>query len=170
MSQPENWLIQEDTICFADRAARLDWIAEIMPPAKYLTFPGGFMAKYRFEEARYCFVYGQFLAVIVLGLAFLEKTLASWFFMAGRNDLERASISRLLREARNEVWLMEDEYEKLERIRLARNPVAHFRAPLAEDSIEFRALGKDDHPYSVIEQDARDVIEAVMHMLGRNAV
>ena len=170
MSQSENWLIQEDKVCLADRTARLDWMAEIMPAAEYLTFPGGFMAKYLFEEVRYCFVYGQFLAVIILGLAFLEKTLASWFFMAGRNDLERASISRLLREARNEAWLMEDEYEKLERIRLARNPVAHFRAPLSDDSIEFRALDKEDHPYSVIEQDARDVIEAVMHMLGRNAV
>ncbi|HHT9114041.1 MAG: hypothetical protein HZA47_10515 [Planctomycetes bacterium] len=170
MSQSEDWLIQEDMVCFADRAARLDWIAAIMPTAEYLTFPSGLMAKYLFEEARYCFVYGQFLAVIVLGLAFLEKTLASRFFMAGRNDLERASISRLLHEARNKAWLTEDEYEKLERIRLARNPVAHFRAPLAEDSIEFRALGKENHPYSVIEQDSRDVIEAVMHMLGRNAV
>ena len=87
---------------------------------------------------------------------------------AGRNDLERASISRLLREARDEAWLTQDEYEKLERIRHARNPIAHFRAPLAEDSIEFRALGTEDHPYSVIKQDARDVIEAVMCMLGRN--
>ena len=170
MSPSEDWLIREDTVCFADRAARLDWVADTMPKAEYLTFPGGLMAKYLFEEARYCFVYGQFLAVIVLGLAFLEKTLAAWFFMAGRNDLERANISRLLREARNEAWITNDAYENLERIRLVRNPVTHFRAPLSEDSIEFQALGKADHPYSVIEQDACDVIEAVMHMLGRNAV
>ena len=170
MSQSEDWLMREDTVCFADRAARPDWIAEIIPTAEYLIFPSGFMAKYLFEEARYCFVYGQFLAVIVLGLAFLEKTLAAWFFMAGRNDLARASISRLLREARNEAWLTDAEHEKLERIRLGRNPVTPFRAPLSEDSIEFRALGKADYPYAVIEQDARDVIEAVMRMLGRNAV
>jgi hypothetical protein len=149
-------------VCFADRALRLAWIAEIMPEAKYLTFPSGLMAKYLFEESRYCFVYGQFLAVIVLGLAFLEKTLASWFFMPGRNDLERASISKLLYEARNEGWLAEEEHEKLEQIRLTCNPGAHFRAPLAEDSVEFRALGREDHPYSVIEQDARDVFEAMM--------
>jgi hypothetical protein len=169
MSQSEDWLKQEDTVCFADRSARLDWIAEIMPEAEYLTFPGGLMAKYLFEESRYCFVYGQFLAVIVLGLAFLEKTLASWFFMAGRNDLERASISRLLKEAKTEGWLAEDEYEKLEQIRLVRNPVAHFRAPLAKDSIERRAVDRENYPYLVIEQDARDIIEAMMHMLGRNA-
>jgi hypothetical protein len=170
MSQSEDWLAREDRVCFADRAVRLSWIAEIMPKAEYLTFPGGLISKHLFEETRYCFVYGQFLAAIVLGLAFLEKTLAAWFFIAGRNDLERASISRLLREARNKAWLTEDEYTKLDQIRLVRNPVTHFRVPLSEDSIEFRALGKADHPYSAIEQDARDVIEAMMHMLGRNAV
>ena len=87
MSQSEDWLMREDTVCFADRAARLDWIAEIMPTAEYLAFPSGFMAKYLFEEARYCFVYGQFLAVIVLGLAFLEKTLAAWSHVQGTLEL-----------------------------------------------------------------------------------
>jgi hypothetical protein len=33
MSQSEDWLRREDTVCFAGRAARLDWIAEIMPTA-----------------------------------------------------------------------------------------------------------------------------------------
>ena len=170
MNQSEYWLCHEDTVNLEDRTARLDWLAEMMPKAEYLTFPGGLMVKYLFEECRYCFVYGQFLAVIVLGLAFLDKTLASWFFAAGRNDLERASIARLLPEARNAGWLTEGEHERLERIRLTRNPVAHFRRPLAEDSIEIRALDREDHPYSVVEQDARDVIEAVMRMLSRNAV
>ena len=170
MSQSEDWLPHEDTVNLEDRTERLDWLAEIMPEAEYLTFPGGLMTKYLFEECRYCFVYGQFLAVIVLGLAFLEKTLASWFFSAVRDDLERASIARPLAEARNAGWLTEGEHEKLERIRLTRNPVTHFRHPLAEDSVELRALDREDHPYSVIANDARDVIVAVMHMLGRNAV
>ena len=68
MSQLEDWLVREDRVYFADRAARLGWTAEIIPKAEYLTFPGGLISKHLFEEARYCFVYGQFLAVIVLGL------------------------------------------------------------------------------------------------------
>lgn len=44
------------------------------------------------------------------------------------------------------------------------------RTPLSGDSIEYRALNANDHPYSVIEQDARDVMATVMHILGRNAV
>ena len=50
----------------------------------------GMMAKYLFEETRYCFVYGQYLAVIsVLGMALVERTLAAEFYASGRDDLER---------------------------------------------------------------------------------
>ena len=45
------------------------------------------MAKFLFEETRYCFAYGQYLAVIVLGVAFIERTLAAEFYASGRNDL-----------------------------------------------------------------------------------
>lgn len=170
MEQYQEWLLHEDKVCFNDRAARLDWIASLMPQAEYLTFPGGLISKYQYEEARYCFVYGQFLAVIMLGMAFLERTLAAWFFAAGYDDLERASISRLLSEARTGDWLTEEEYLRLDRIRLIRNPAIHFRAPLSKDTIEYRALEAEDHPYAVTEEDARYVIQAVMDMLGRNAV
>jgi len=51
-----------------------------------------------------------------------------------------------------------------------RNPVAHFRAPLEEDTVEFRAMINEEQPYSVIEQDSRLVLETVMQVLGRNAV
>ena len=170
MGQSQEWLLHEDRVCFDDRVARLDWTAGLLPQAEFLTFPGDLISKYQFEEARYCFVYGQFLAVIMLGMAFLERTLAARFFAAGHDDMERASISRLLREARNRGWLTEDEYLRLDRIRLIRNPATHFRAPLSEDTIEYRALESEDLPYSVIEQDARFVLQAVMDMLGRNAV
>ena len=106
----------------------------------------------------------------MLGMAYLERTLAAWFFAAGNNDMERASISKLLLEARNRGWLTEDEYSRLDRIRLIRNPTTHFHAPLSEDTIEYRALKSEDIPYSVIEQDARFVLQAVMDMLARNSV
>jgi regulator of extracellular matrix RemA (YlzA/DUF370 family) len=170
MEQSQEWLLHEDKVCFDDRVARLDWTVDHLSQAEFLTFPGGLISKYQFEEARYCFVYGQFLATIVLGMAFLERTLAAWFFAAGHNDMERASISRLLREARNRGWLTEDEYSRFERIRLIRNPATHFRSPLSDETIEYRALEAADHPYALIEEDARFVLQAVMDILGRNAV
>ena len=72
MRDSEKWLTHEDTICKPDRVARLDWLTSITPEAEYLTFPAGLTAKYLFEEARYSFVYGQFLASILLGFAFIQ--------------------------------------------------------------------------------------------------
>lgn len=132
----EEWLTHEDNICRQDRLARLNWLSSRSPDAEYWTFPGGLISKYLFEETRYCFVYGQFLATTVLGLSYIEHTLASLFYASGRNDLERASISTLLREALNCGWINQIEFDNLQRAREVRNPITHFRRPGYDDTIE----------------------------------
>jgi hypothetical protein len=170
MNKTEQWLSQEDERCRTGRLERLQWLATELPTGEYLTFPGGLMAKFLFEETRYCFAYGQYLAVIVLGVAFIERTLAAEFYASGRNDLERSSISELLREARSVGWLTAAEYDAFDRARKVRNPVTHFRHPGHRENIESRMLEENDYPYTVIEQDARLIAAAVMHMVGRHAV
>ena len=169
-TQPEAWLTHEDAICREDRIARLEWIASNMPPDEHLTFPGGLMSKFLFEEMRYCFAYGQFLATIVLGFAYIERTLASKFYAAGRDDLERSGIAMLLREADDAGILDEGEADELDRIRRTRNPVTHFRRPLSDDSVEYRSLLDNDNPYEVLERDARTVVCAAMKTLEKDAV
>lgn len=170
INEAEQWITREDEICHADRVERLQWLASEMPRAKYLTFPGGLMAKLLFEETRYCFACGQYLAVIVLGLAFIEKTIAAEFYAAGWDDLERSSLSNLLREAQNARWLSEEEYEAFDHARRIRNPVIHFRHPGHNENIGHRMVDENEYPYTIIEQDARIIVAAVMHMVGRNAV
>ena len=165
-----DWLDREDRAGRDGRVARLEWLGHRMPESELLTFPGGWVAKYLFEEARYCFAYGQFMATIVLGLAFLERTLAALFYAAGRNDLERASVSLLLGESHKVGWLTDEEFKQLDEVRTFRNPVTHFRAPLTPDTVEARALACGELPYSVLESDARKVMAAVFHVLSRNAV
>lgn len=167
---PEQWLSREDESCHAERVERLRWLAMQLPPAEYWQFRGGLMSKYLFEETRYCFVYGQYLAVIVLGVAFVERTLAAEFYSSGRNDLERSGIAELLCEARDTGWLTAAEYEAFDRARKIRNPVTHFRRPGHKQGIEHRMLEENEYPYVLIEQDARTIAAAVMHMLERHAV
>jgi hypothetical protein len=169
-TEPEAWLTHEDAVCRQGRIARLDWLASVLPSAEYLTHHGGLMAKLLFEEMRYCFAYGQYLATIVLGFAYIEVTLAAKFYAAGRNDLERAGIATLLNEARDRGFLSEDEVDDLDRIRRTRNPVAHFRRPGNEESIEWRSVVESDHPYDLLERDAQAVIRAAMKALARDAV
>jgi hypothetical protein len=166
---PEEWLTREDNVCRQDRLARLNWLATNAPDGEHWVFPGGPMSKYLFEEARYCFVYGQFLATIVLGLAYIEHTLAGLFYASGRNELERAGISILLKEAVAYSWIDQAEFDNLHRARRIRNPITHFRGPLHSDTIEYRAVMQHAMPYKIIEEDARHVMETVLHLLGKSA-
>ena len=164
------WLTEEDTRCFWDRVARLEWLAKNSPTTGIWMFPGGIVAKSLFEEMRYCFAYGQFLATTLLGLAYIEHTLAALFFASGRNDLERVSLSKLLSQARTEGLISNSEYETLERLRTTRNSYAHFRRPLHRETPEFRAVQDDEMPYTLFEQDAIIVVSAALRMVSVDAI
>jgi hypothetical protein len=128
------------------------------------------MAKFLFEEMRYCFAYGQFIATVVLGTAYIVRTLAAKFFAAGRTELEREGIGALIREARKRNVLTENEAKEIDRIRLSRNPVAHFRRPGADDSIQTRSLQGSKHEYEILEREARAVIRAAIKVLGKRLI
>jgi hypothetical protein len=170
IQKPEEWLSREDIICRDDRLLRLRWLSENAPISKYWTFPGGLISKYLFEETRYCFVYGQFLATIVLGLSYIEHTLAGLFFVSGRNDLKRVGISTLLEEALDYNWITQEEFSNLDHARKVRNPVTHFRGPGQDDTVEYRAAIESELPYKIIEEDAKHVMVTVLNLVGKNAI
>jgi hypothetical protein len=167
---PGQWLASEDSGCLQQRAARLTWLMEKAPRAEIWTFPGGWLGKHLFEEARYCFVHGQFIAAAVLGFAFVERTLASMFYGAGRNDLQKATSQKLVEEAVRVGWVQLDEADAFERARTLRNPLVHFRTPLHDDLPESRAVRSDSQPYDIVEADAKHVLEAMFRLVAKNAV
>ena len=164
------WLRNEDSVCFEGRLSRLNLLADESPAGEYWIFPGGLLAKSLFEEARYCFVYGQYLATTLLGLAYLERTLSALFYAAGRNDLQWASFSILLEEAHNHGLISPTEFKDLEGIRKKRNSYAHFRKPGHKEGIEYRSVLEDETPYFIIERDATDVIRTVLRIVAKNSI
>jgi len=169
-NKPEEWLLAEDKSCFAQRVERLEWLISIAPAAQIWTFPGGWLGKQLFEEARYCFVYGQFLASAILGFAYVERTLAAMFYGAVRNDLQRATSEGLFQEAHAAGWLTEQELEAFDKARRLRNPLVHFRKPGHEDSIEFRGVQEERNLYEIIEDDAKNILNVVFRLVAQNAV
>ena len=166
----EDWIENEDSNCREERIERLEWLINNTPSKEYLIFHGGSIAKYLFEETRYCFIYAQFLATIVLGFSFIEHTLAALFFASGINDLERANISKILSEANKIRWLSDEEYRHLLKAKEIRNPVTHFRKPLDKETIDFRAVIENKHQYEIIEEDAKYVLQVMLKLLDKNAI
>lgn len=159
-------LDREDAVCRPQRESRLEWLAEMTPKCEYTMFPGACLTKFLFEEARYCFVYGQFIASIVLGAAYIEHTLAALLYAAGRSDLERANATTLLREAVALGWIDRADSERFDNVRVPRNSLSHFRKPLHEETVEYRSLANDEMPYSVMEEDARIILRVVFKLLS----
>ena len=127
----------------------------------------GLLGKSLCEEIRYCFAYGQFIAASLLGLAYIERTLAAYFYASGRNDLERAPLNKLLIAAQTHGLISSDQRDELERIRQTRNAYAHFRRPGREEEVESRAIADDESFYGIIEQDATAVVEAALWIHGQ---
>jgi hypothetical protein len=133
-------------------------------------FFGGWLNQQLFEEARYCFVYGQFLSSVILGFAFVERTLSAMFYASGRDDLERASSKKLFQEAQYEGWISNEEFDLFEKARKLRNPLTHFRMPMHEEQLETRAFREGSEPHELAEGDARRILEVVFRLIERNAV
>ena len=68
MAEAERWLTEEDSKQFGERLERLQWMVDKIPPADGWWFHGGLHASMLFEEMRYCFVYAQYLATVLVGL------------------------------------------------------------------------------------------------------
>jgi hypothetical protein len=163
--EAEQWLDNENKVQRDARLERLRWLASLMPKVEWMLYGTGPISKYLFDEGRYCFAYGQYLGSIILGLAFIEMSLAGAFYATGRNDLERAGIATLSKEALDYGWLSPADYEAIERVRDYRNPVTHFRPPGHEERVEARAFYESTSTYEVIERDARAVMQTVFHLL-----
>ena len=111
------------------------------------------MAKFLFEETRYCFAYGQYLAVIVLGAGFYRsnscgRVLRGWLEMTWNGR----TFSELLLEARNARWLSETEVERhLTAHEQLRKSCDSFPASRASENIEHRMVEKkNEYPYTTI--------------------
>jgi hypothetical protein len=165
------WIEHEDDVAREDRIERLQWLAANYPSsANGFLVNGGWLSIQLLEEARYCFAYGQFTATTILGVALIERCLAAQFYAAGRNDLERSSGANLLQEALTGGWISLDEFNHFHRVRRLRNPLVHFRRPLARDTVEYRAVQESAHPDEVVEGDAQKTLEAVFRVLAKSAV
>lgn len=172
MSGPEaqDWLEHEDNVARSDRIARLDWLAANYPSSEDgFLLSGGWLSLRLLEEAKYCFAYGQFLATAVISVAFIERELAALLYGSGRSDLERAGGADLLREALGSGWLSQEEFELFDNVRRLRNPIVHFRRPVAPETLMHRAVVAGSHPEEIVESDARNVLRGVFHLLENRA-
>jgi len=115
-----------------------------------------------FDEAIHCYIFGQFVATIILAQAFIERRFQEYFHI--RMDAKRAkySLDKLLKEFRANQFIDEHFVEKIDKIRLKRNPFVHHKEPLHKDSLMSRSYNSSIDPDQLLEDDAKDALSLMM--------
>jgi hypothetical protein len=161
------WLEEGEAQSRAHRAQRLQLLVTEYGPEGIRLFHGAPISAIAFEEARQAYLHGLFVACTVMCQICLEHMLAGLFRMAGRDDLDRATYERLLREARDQSFLSEEEFRLFDRLRSLRNPYAHPRAPAGEGSLLRRMISADTAIEDLAVEDAQLAITALLRLCRR---
>jgi len=103
----------------------------------------------------------------MLGLSYIENTLANILYAGGRNDLERKGLADLLKEAKEKGLISEQEFIVFDKVRKIRNPLTHFRKPADRKNIEYRVVEHDKNYNELLEEDAKAALEANFRIMKK---
>ena len=145
------------------RLERLDWVTQKIGEAGgWQTFPSGDLAATLLAETRRCFVDGQFLAAVVLGLAFMERVISAHLREAGESDINYAGGIGLVDEALNRAWISENEHAVLDHVRKLRGLIE--QGATEEKAGDLPITGES------LELEARAILVMVYRLLSRKSI
>ena len=154
VSQLEKWLQKHDKDTLADRLARLNTVKNAMasPSGYVLSSPD---SVFLFNDARDCFINGQFAACIIVCQSLLEHRFKGLYRMAGDDNIINISFKNLINKIIDDKILPDFLASKLNNLRIKRNPLVH----MSDDPLGyyFRKSGeKKKNPDEILEQDAKE--------------
>ena len=82
MSTTAKWLSDEDSRCFDDRLSRLEWLVDNAPAGEHWLFPWRVARQGIVRRSTILLCVRPVPGEILLGLAYIEQTLAALFYGA----------------------------------------------------------------------------------------
>lgn len=153
-----------------ERAKRIDWASSLYQSPGLVS--GEIVPLHMMEEARVCFVNGQYMATVLCATSVVEHLLVGELeaTLPGKRRMLGDSI-----KAAEETQSYPPEIIKdLRELNALRNPLAHRRNASDCSTLANRYLAKRVHPDAIKEQDARRSLEVMygffLHVLRRSAV
>jgi hypothetical protein len=165
-----NWLSDTNQLFSKKGANRLDWLVSQTPRSSHWVFPGGAVTINLFEAASYCFVNGQFLGAMVMGLSYIEHTLAGLFAAAGRKELENAGVEVLAKEALTLSLLKLKDFEIIKEAAQKRDAKLSLGRSIGKLSEGQPMIKEDEKDSAVYEEDGRRVMSVVIRLLDKKMV
>lgn len=153
-------LENQDEKSRADRAARVRWLSQTIP--KNLTFATSLETALVSGEATASFVSGNFVATIVLSAAFVEHWLVASLSSRGYQKEASQGLGAAIRCAMAKNLVDPLILDKVDHLRLIRNPFVHLKSFDHQYGIGQR-MAKNRHfdiP-ALLEEDAKEAIVAM---------
>lgn len=138
------------------RAERVRWLQRVIPRNSGYGMP--FETYFVFEDARSSFVYGQFVATVVLAASFIEHWFSANLSLLGYEKAGNAGLAAAVACARDYDLVPAVVLDKVDRLRLIRNPFVHLKQFDHPHSIGRRSLAAKEPPAETLEKDAKEAL------------
>jgi hypothetical protein len=143
-----------------ERAARVRWLSGVIPRDRMFGMP--METGLLFEEAKASFVYRNFVAVIVLAAAFIEHWFLASLEARGYHKEASQGLAAAINCARRNNLVDSIILDKVDRLRLIRNPFVHLKEFDHKHGISKRmASTRNFDITALLETDAKEALIAM---------
>jgi hypothetical protein len=166
-------MIEQDSISFENRLARLRFLMGVLSDE---SMPISRIVMEYFEETKFCFYEGAYVATILMASATLEEMIRQLY--RDSNQMEKANafgLAKISRLALEDNLISNDEYKRLDDLRKLRNKFTHLSIGFDESDIknkktysDFALFWEGSHkPELPIEQLAEEAIKILAELVPR---
>jgi len=159
----EAYLRTKDESSLHGRVKRLKHLHKLNPEgmsvgADYETATG-------YIEMQWCFIEGFYLSTILLAQTLIEKILHDKFNKMELGKVGNKGLNAMLKHIKKENLLDGFWVNKIDHIRLIRNPITHLKEWGHEHRIDQRSIHSDIPTQDYLECDAKDAIEVATWLI-----
>lgn len=138
---------------------------EFGPPADMLLI-GGIPAMFALDELMRSYVYGNFMATVLLAQAFVEQSLGGSYSLAGKDHIVKKGFAGLIDAARDDAQITPEVADALHHLRRMRNPYTHHTIGKGKRSYMGRiAESAFMLPEDLVVEDAKFAVRTVVDFL-----
>jgi len=145
--------------------ARYQWLIDHTPVTDRCFFPGGQISFTLYKAARYCYVYGYYLASVILGLSYIERTLYGLLASRKLVGSENHGLAVLIRRALSERLIDVQAAGCLNELLQKRNAIPPFYIREKNGFANMMDSGSENKKYGIGEQEAHQIMEMMMDLV-----
>lgn len=103
---------------------------------------------------------------MITSLSVVEQELIGILHGAGNDEVKEKGAAAAIDEAASRHLITPEQERVLHRVRKIRNPTAHFRLSVDDDSLEAGAIESDTAPLDLMKQEVEIALQAMFSVVG----